>query len=66
MEKPIAYLLVTQIPFTRNASGVPVVDQLWALDFEGRRIWGATAAILVWLGRWLQQEEGVLAGLTQA
>jgi glycosyltransferase involved in cell wall biosynthesis len=32
MDKPIAYLLVTQIPFTRNAAGVPVVDQLWALD----------------------------------
>ena len=32
MSRPIRYLLVTQIPFTRNAAGEPVVDKLWARD----------------------------------
>ncbi len=32
MNSPIKYLLVTQIPFTRNAAGDPVVDQLWGRD----------------------------------
>lgn len=27
---------------------------LWVMHFEGRRIWGATAAILVWLGNALR------------
>ena len=31
MNPPIRYLLVTHIPFTRNAAGEPVVDGLWAL-----------------------------------
>ena len=26
------YLLVTHIPFTRNSSGLPVIDSLWARD----------------------------------
>lgn len=29
---------------------------LWAMDFEGRHIWGATAAILVWLGSYLRTQ----------
>ena len=32
MNSPINYLLVTHIPFTRNAAGEPVVDRLWARD----------------------------------
>ncbi len=32
MKKQIAYLLVTHIPFTRDSSGTPVVDQLWGRD----------------------------------
>jgi len=32
MKEHIKYLLVTQIPFTRNDAGLPVVDQLWARD----------------------------------
>jgi glycosyltransferase involved in cell wall biosynthesis len=32
MNPPIRYLLVTHIPFTRNAAGEPVVDGLWARD----------------------------------
>jgi 8-oxo-dGTP pyrophosphatase MutT (NUDIX family) len=27
---------------------------MWVMEFEGRRIWGATAAILVWLAQRLQ------------
>jgi len=32
MKNNFTYLLVTQIPFTRNQSGAPVVDQLWGQD----------------------------------
>jgi glycosyltransferase involved in cell wall biosynthesis len=32
MKKSMNYLLVTQIPFTRNQSGAPVVDRLWGRD----------------------------------
>ena len=29
---------------------------VWVMDFEGRRIWGATAGILVWLAQWLEAQ----------
>ena len=35
MKMKIKYLLVTQIPFTTNAAGEPVVDRLWARDLIG-------------------------------
>jgi len=34
MKSQISYLLVTLIPFTRDADGDPVVDGLWASDLE--------------------------------
>jgi len=35
MNTSFRYLLVTHIPFSRNAQGVPVVDGLWARDLMG-------------------------------
>ena len=35
MAKQLRYLLVTHIPFARNASGDVVLDSLWARDLEG-------------------------------
>ncbi len=34
-EKALRYLLVTHIPFARNAAGDVVLDSLWARDLEG-------------------------------
>lgn len=35
MSAPAPYLLVTHIPFARNAEGQPVLDALWARDLIG-------------------------------
>jgi glycosyltransferase involved in cell wall biosynthesis len=32
--RDLRYLLVTHIPFTRNSSGIPVIDSLWARDLR--------------------------------